>query len=220
MSKKKDLIMKKLISLILICLPAVILAQTHFGSVKLGVSNPSATGAGFIIGYEGGWDIDDNFIIGWSVDWFNKNYVDQKLVSQFNDFYGLNSSLNELRAKTNLHAIPIMGSATASWPVGPRTRAYVTGAAGIEMLLIFYRNYDNPDNDEFKGAFDFAWRLGGGVAYELGARSDAIFELAYHYSQPSWQYNVTDSITGRTHVFERSFDMSGLMLRAGFRFYF
>ena len=212
--------MKKLIVLLIVIMPIILSAQTHIGSVKVGMFDPGATSAGFIIGYEGGWVIDDNFFVGWSADWFNKNYVDQKLVAEFNDFYGPNSTLNELRAKTNLHAIPLMGSVNGSWPIAPRMRAFVTGAAGIEVLLIFYRNYQNPSNDEFQGAFDFAWRLGGGVAYELGSRSDAFLELDYHYSQPSWEYNVTDPNTGNKKVFERKYDMSGIMLRAGFRFYF
>jgi hypothetical protein len=212
--------MKKILAVLILCLPFVINAQENFGTVKFGLFSPSATDAGFIIGYEGGWNIDDNFIVGISADWFNKNYIDQKLVQEYNDFYGPNSSLNELRAKTNLHAIPIMGSVTGSWPVAPRMRAYFTAAAGIEALLIYYRNYDNPDNDELKGAFDFAWRIGGGVAYELGRRSDAIAEITYHNSEPSWQYDVRDASTGKTRVFERKFNMSGLMLRLGFRFYF
>jgi hypothetical protein len=211
---------KRILTAIILCLPILINAQDHFGSVKFGMFSPAATDNGFIIGYEGGWNIDDNFIVGWSADWFNKNYIDQKLVKEFNDFYGPNSTLNELRAKTNLHAIPLMGSVTGSWPIAPRMNAFFTAAAGVEALLIFYRNYDNPDNNEFKGAFDFAWRIGGGVAYELGRRSDAIFELAYHNSEPSWQYDVRDSQTGKTRVFERKFDMSGLMMRVGFRFYF
>jgi len=86
-------------------------------------------------------------------------------------------------------------------------------------LLIYYRNYDNPNNDEFKGAYDFAWKLGGGIAYEIGARSDALFEIGYGNSQPGWRYEVKDPITGRTRIFERKFDMSGIMLRVGFRFY-
>ncbi len=45
-----------------------------------------------------------------------------------------------------------------------------------------------------------------------------MFELAYHSSSPSWQYSVNDN--GRTRVFERSYDMSGLLARIGLRFYF
>lgn len=212
--------MKKLTMFFIFVLPIIAVAQPHIGSVKVGMFDPGATSAGFIIGYEGGWNIDDNFFIGWSADWFNKNYVDQKLAAEFNDFYGPNSTLNELRAKTNLHAIPLMGSVNGSWLIAPRTRAFVTGAAGVEILLIFYRNYENPSNDEFRGAYDFAWRLGGGVAYEIGRRSDAFVEIDYHYSQPSWEYNVTDSSTGKKKVFERKYDMSGILMRVGFRFYF
>jgi len=212
--------MKKLICLITVFVPMMLSAQWHFSSVKLGVFNPGATDAGFIIGYEGGWYVDNNFLLGYSVDWFNKNYVDQKFVSQINDIYGPNSTLNELRAKTNLHSIPLMGSVTGSWPIAPRTHAYVTGAAGLEVLLIFYRDYTNPNDSKFQGAFDFCWRLGFGIMYELGQRSDALVELSYHSSTPSWQYDVVDQNTGIRHTFERSYDMSGVMMRLGFRFYF
>ena len=212
--------MKKLILILLMFLPASQMAQNKYGSIKAGIFSPAATNAGFILGYEGGKNIDEVFSIGFSIDWFNKNYVDQNLVNEFNDFYGPNSSLNELRAKTNLHSIPLMGTVTASWPIAERTHAYATAALGVEALLIWYRNYDNPANDEFKAAFDFAWRLGGGISYELGSRSDGFMELDYNNSQPGWQFEVKDPVTGKTKVFERKFDMSGIMMRVGFRFYF
>lgn len=212
--------MKKFILLLLILAPTSIYTQTHIGNVKVGIFNPSATNGGFIIGYEGGWVVDDIFTAGWSVDWFNKNYIDQNLVAEFNDFYGPNSTLNELRAKTNLHSIPLMATITGSWPIAPKARAFVTGSAGMEVLLVFYRNYENPDNDEFKGTVDFAWRIGTGLSYEVGKRSDVFFELAYHNSAPSWQFNVKDALTGKTKVFERKFDMSGMLMRVGVKFYF
>jgi hypothetical protein len=212
--------MKKIIYLFIVLIPVILSAQSKFGTIKAGLYSPSATEAGFILGYEGGWIMDDNFFVGWSADWFNKNYVDRKLVDEFNDFYGaINSQLNELRAKTNIHSLPLMGTINGNWLVAPRTRAFVTACAGLNILLIFYRNYANPNDNEFQGAFDFAWRLGGGIMYELGSRSDAFIELGYHHSQPSWEYEVKDSV-GRTKVLERRFDMSGLLMRVGFRFYF
>lgn len=213
--------MKNLVLIFLLAITLNISAQGHLGSVKFGVYNPSATESGFIIGYEGGWNIDNNFFVGWSADWFHKNYVDAHLVKEYNDFYGdINSSLNEIRAKTNLHSIPLMGTINGSWYIAPRTKAFATGSAGLDVLLIFYRNYENPDDDEFQGAFYFAWRLGGGVIYELGERSDAFVELTYHNSEPSWEYEVKDAVTRRKKTFERKFDMSGMMMRLGFRFYF
>ena len=213
--------MKKIIYLFIVLIPIILPAQSKFGTIKAGMFSPNATESGFILGYEGGWIMDDNFFVGWSADWFNKNYVDRKLVDEFNDFYGpINTQLNELRARTNLHSVPLMGTVTGNWMVAPRTRAFVTAGAGIDILLIFYRNYANPDDNEFQGAFDFAWRLGGGIMYELGRRSDAFFELSYHHSQPSWEYEVRDDLTGRKRILERRFDMSGLLMRVGFRFYF
>ncbi|PIW69249.1 MAG: hypothetical protein COW08_08135 [Ignavibacteriales bacterium CG12_big_fil_rev_8_21_14_0_65_30_8] len=208
------------IAIIIILSSSSLFSQTKTGTIKLGVFNPSATNAGFILGYETGWYIDHTFTSGLSIDWFNKNYIDQNLVSEFDNFFGPNSSLNQLRAKTNLHAIPIMGNITGSWPIAPKTRAYVTGAVGAEILLIFYRNYDNPDNNEFQAAVDFAWKIGAGVSYELGERSDGLIEIAYNNSEPSWQFDVKDATSGKSKVFERRFDLSGIMIRLGFKFYF
>ncbi len=212
--------MKKTVFFLILLVPILVSPQSKFSSVKLGLFSPGATEAGFIIGYEGGWYVDDNFLIGYSADWFNKNYVDKSFVSQINDVYGPNSVLNELRAKTNLHSIPVMGSVTGNWVIASRTRAFITGAAGVEVLLIFYRDYTNPNDDKFQGAFDFSWRLGFGIMYELGKRSDAFAEISYHHSKPNWQYDVRDPNTGIRHTFERSYDMSGAMMRLGFRFYF
>jgi hypothetical protein len=212
--------MKKYL-LIILFLSLNCFAQEKVGSVKAGVFAPQATESGFILGYESSYVIDDNFFVGWSADWFNKNYVDKKLVSEFNDFYGpIHYELNELRAKTNLHSVPLMFSVNGSWIVSPRAKAFITGSAGIEALFIFYRNYDNPDNREIKAAFDFAWRLGTGINYELGFSSDVFVELVYHHSEPSWEYEVHSSETGRKKVLERKFDMSGILFRTGFRFYF
>ncbi|NLT52172.1 MAG: porin family protein [Ignavibacteria bacterium] len=197
----------------------VIPAQGNSASIKLGYFNPSATDGGFIVGYEGSRIIDEYFSIGWSVDWFNKNYVDQSLAREFDKVYGVEVTTNELRAKTNLHHIPLLFTATASFPAGARLRAYITGGIGGEVLLIYYRNFRNPDDDDLQALFDFSWRLGAGVAYELGSRSDLIAELTYHSSAPSWEYEITDA-GGNKRIFIREFDMSGLMLRAGVKFYF
>ncbi|MDF1611745.1 hypothetical protein [Stygiobacter electus] len=213
--------MKNQIVLLLIIFSSFIIAQNKIGSVKFGLYNPSATDNGFIIGYEGGWFIDNNFLVGWSVDWFHKNYTDSKLVKEYNDFYGtIYSSLNEVRAKTNLHSIPLMGIINGNWYIANKTKAFVTAAAGINPIFIFYRNYENPDNDEFQAAIDFAWRVGTGVIYEIGENSDSFLELTYHNSNPSWEFEVKDAVTGKRKVLERKFEMSGIIFRLGFRFYF
>jgi opacity protein-like surface antigen len=211
--------MKKIFVLILLVVPFSIYAQGKYGSFKLGLFSPGATGTGFIIGYEGGKTIDEVFSWGYSADWFHKTYVDESLVNDFNSFYGPTTTTNELRAKTNIHAIPVMVNITGGWYVADKTRAFITGGAGLEVLLVYYKNYDNPNNDEFKAAFDFAWRLGGGVSYELGERSDGFLEIDYHYSQPSWQFTAQNKL-GETKTFERKFDMSGIMMRVGVKFYF
>ena len=213
--------MKKIILLILIFSPLIILAQQRSSTIKLGNFSPGATEKGFVIGYEGSKYIDGNFDIGWSIDWFHKNYVDQTLVSEYNEYYGyFESELNEIRAKTNLHSIPVLFNMKAKFPMAPRISAYVTGGIGVEGLLIFYRNYQFPDDDEFDAAFDFNWRLGMGFAFQLGRRSDIIAELTYHSSSPSYSYEIDDPYVGYKRKLERVFDMSGLMARIGFKFYY
>ena len=190
-------------------------------ALKLGTFSPGATDNGFIIGYEGQKRIDERFAIGWSVDWFNKNYVDKNLVREFDDFFGVpNSELNELRAKTNLHSIPLMFTVTGYFPVSYRVKAFATAGFGAEVLLIFYNDNADPNKDEFHAAFDFNWRLGTGLLYEVSSRTDAFFELGYHGSEPSWTFDVTSPTTHQKRTFERTFDMSGLMLRVGMRFFF
>jgi hypothetical protein len=200
---------------------SVISAQRGSTTIKLGNFSPNATESGFVIGYEGGKYIDRNFDIGWSVDWFHKNYVDQTLVAEFNDYYGyFESELNEVRAKTNLHSIPVLFNMKAKLPMTPRVSAYITGGFGAEALLIFYRDYINPTEDEFDGAFDFNWRVGMGIAFQLGRKSDIIAEVTYHSSSPSWSYEIDDPYIGHKRILERVFDMSGVMARIGFKFYY
>ena len=213
--------MNKIFIILVIISTSVLFAQRRSSTIKLGNFSPGATENGFVIGYEGSNYIDRNFDIGWSIDWFHKNYVDQTLVSEYNEYYGFfESELNEIRAKTNLHSIPVLFNMKAKFPMAPRFAAYVTGGIGIEGLLIFYRNYQFPDEDEFDAAFDFNWRLGMGFAFQLGRRSDIIAELTYHSSQPSYTYEIDDPYVGYKRKLERVFDMSGLMARIGFKFYY
>lgn len=218
LSNNKDLSMKKYFLLLLFIFSTSAFAQFGSSAIKLGFFNPSAAPGGFIVGYEGGSDIDEYFFFGWSIDWFHKNYVDSKLVNDINNIFG-SGSINELRAKTNINGFPVMVSVAARFPAGPRVSVYVNGGIGAEMLLVNYQNFEDPSKDEFKAAFDFNWRLGIGSAYALGRRSEIFGELTYHNSAPSWEFEV-DNPTGGKKTFERVFDMSGVMFRAGLRFYY
>jgi hypothetical protein len=209
----------KLLVIIICSFSLPVFAQWNTAAIKFGVFNPSAADGGFIIGYEGGPFVDNGFSFGWSIDWFHRDYVDKKLVAEFNDYYGIGrGSINELRAKTNLHDFPLMLNATAKFPVSPFVKMFLTGGIGGEVLLIHYRNFQNPDESEFQAAFDFNWRAGIGLVYELGYRSEIFGELSYHRSMPSWTYEVEEQ--GYKRFFEREFDMSGMMARIGFRFYY
>ena len=211
----------KSITFLMIFLTSALVAQYRTSTIKIGNFNPGATDIGFMIGYESARSVDRHFDIGWSVDWFHKSYVDQSLVAEFDNYNGyFNSSLNELRATTNLHSIPVLFNMTAKFPMVPRFSYYITSGIGAEALFIFYRNYENPIEDEFDLAFDFNWRIGVGIAYQLGRYSDIVFELNYHESTPSWTYELNDPRVGRTKILERQFDMSGFIARIGFKFFY
>jgi len=212
--------MKKIFLLFFFLIPAAAFSQWGTSAIKLGHFNPAASEGGFIIGYEGGKYIEYGFNFGWSIDWFHKSYVDRKLVAEFNELYGIaGGSINELRAKTNLHDLPVMLTATAKFPVSPLVNLLVNGGIGAEILIIHYRNFQNTDKSELQGAFDFNWRLGLGLSFDLGRRSELFGELTYHSSMPSWEYEV-EGEDGIKRTFEREFDMSGMMARIGFRFYY
>lgn len=210
--------MKKSVIILSLILSSLTFAQLNGASIKLGFFNPSATNGGFIIGYEGGKIIDERLIFGWSIDWFHSSYVDKKLVNDFNQIYGF-GQINELRAKTNLHEFPILLNFRAEFPIAPLTRFYATGGVGLELLLINYRSFQDPDNDDIKAAVDFSWRIGAGVLYRIGSRSEIFGQLDYHSSEPSWEYEVNDTNYGK-RIFERSFDMSGIIARVGLRFFY
>jgi len=213
--------MKKLILAALVLFSAQLSAQFVNNSIKLGYFNPPATEGGFIVGFEGGKYIDRNFSYGFSLDWFHTSFVDAVLVEEFNRIEGFpNYRLNELRAKTNIHSFPVMFNLTANFPVAPRVSTFITGGIGAEVLLIFSSNYQNPNDDDFEGAFDFNWRIGTGLSFAMGRRSNIFFELAYHNAEPSWTYEIKDDFSNHVRVFERAYDMSGMLARIGFRFYY
>lgn len=208
------------LSLILLA-SSLSIAQWRSGSVKLGYYNPIATEGGFIVGFEGGQFMDQNLAWTWGFDWFHKNYVDKQLVAQLNEVYpGTIGTVNELRAKTSIHDFPLMLGVMARFPINRRAEFYANGGIGAEVLLIYYRNFQNPDLNEFEAAFDFNWRIGAGVAFSIGPRSEIFGEVSYHNSTPSWQYEVNDIPGFPPRIFERSYDMSGFMTRVGFRFFY
>ncbi len=211
--------MKRIIMLMFL-LTTGIFAQWNTGAVKLGYFNPSATDGGFIIGFEGGKHIDKFLSWNWSLDWFHTNYIDKKLVYELDQYYpGTIGEVNELRATTNIHDFPVMVGLTTRFPMSNRSQFYLSGSVGAEMLLINYRNFQNPMDDAFDAAFDFNWQISIGAAYAIGPRSEFFGEISYHESNPSWTYE-SDNYYYPAAVLERSYDMSGFMTRVGIRFYY
>lgn len=196
------------------------IAQWNTGAAKMGYFSPSATDGGFIIGIEGGKHVDRFLSWNWSIDWFHKNYVDKKLINELDQYYpGAIGELNELRATTNIHDFPVMFGLVARFPISNRAQYYLSGGLGAELMLINYRNFQNPIDDDFDVAFGFNWRVGIGAAFAIGPRSEFFGELTYHNSNPGWTYE-SEGFDYPSSVLERSYNMSGFMTRIGIRFFY
>ncbi len=63
---------------------------------------------------------------------------------------------------------------SARFPVSNRAQFYATGSLGAELLIINYRNFQNPTDDEFEAAFDFNWRVGVGAAFAISPHSNSL----------------------------------------------
>lgn len=214
--------MKKILFILAaaLLLSTSITAQRSGGAIKLGLFDPGATSSGFILGYQGTRYIDERLDLGWSIDWFYKSYTDQTLVDNFEDQFGFGGETYELAAETNIHNFPLMFNLVGYFPVEKKATVFVNGAIGADLLLTFYKDFNNENEDDFKAALDFSWQLSAGVMYELGSKSDIFAEVGYHNSEPSWTYKATNPNTGKESTFERRFDMSGILLRAGVKFYY
>ncbi|MFA6653839.1 MAG: hypothetical protein WCS93_05850, partial [Candidatus Delongbacteria bacterium] len=149
---------------------------------------------------------------------FKKDYEDKAAKGEYEDIPGLTAYQVAKLSETIIYDFPLMVSVTAKFPINNKMKWFATGGLGAEMLYASYNSYDSDEIDEKSElAFDFNWRLGGGIMYNLGARSEIFGELAYHYSKPSYEYE--DEIGGVDYTLEREYDMSGILSRVGVRFF-
>ena len=216
--------MKKMILVFLLATLTVSFAQSNAAAIKLGFFSPSAVdGTGFIIGYEGGKHIDEALDVCWSVDWFSKEWEDKDAEGNAeNNIPGLNGDTYKAISNTSINDIPVMFSITAKFPINNKTKWFLTGGLGAEILLASYHSYDetiggveeDKVTDEYEVAVDWNWRAGAGVLYNLGQRSELFGEVTFHYSLPSFSYDVNDI------PYEREYDMKGILGRVGVRYYF
>ena len=209
-------IMKKIVvfTLLIVSSFTTLLAE-DYGAIKLGFHAPDATDTGFIIGLEAGREIDEALDVGLSFDWFQKEFTEYQKVSEANNA-GIITEVNKKLSETTLYSFPLMAVFTGRFEVQERLNIIANGALGLELLMADYDISSefasiSPDlEDETEWAFDFAWRVGAGVSYQLGSRSEISAELNYHSSKPTT--DLGDNL-------EREYDMSGVMGRIGLKFY-
>lgn len=218
--------MRKYVIFILLIISSLMFAQSNAAAIKVGGFAPSAIdGMGFIIGYEGGKHIDENLDVCWSFDWFKKEYEDDSAAKKISEEFGGFVSADEKKklAETTVYDFPIMFSVTAKFPIARKVKIFLNGGMGAELLYINYYQVSGTVSGEAEEATDWAtswnWRIGTGALYQLGQKSEFFGEFTWHSSKPKYEWDGKNAL-GQEATYERSYDMSGIMLRAGVRYYF
>ena len=212
--------MKKIIMITILITMMSMYSQGKIGAIKAGMFFPEACDGGFDLGIEYGLHIDTNLDVSVEMGWFKKEYEDKDVEKDMSTVYNLNAVDSKQLSETTIYDFPIMVMVTAKFPINFQYKWFATGGLGAEMLYASYYTYDNTDvKDESELAFDFNWKLGGGLIYNLGERSEVLVEAAYHYSKPGYEYEVEDN-SGNDVTYKREYDMSGLLGRVGVRFFF
>ena len=207
--------MKKIVFLLLLTTLTYSFSQSNAAAIKIGFFSPSAVdGTGFIIGYEGGKHIDEALDVCWSVDWFSKEWEDKDAKEVAQQIPGLEPSEHTKLSETSINDFPVMFSITAKFPINQKTKWFLTGGLGAEILIATYNVYVGEIEEEVEVAVDWNWRAGLGVLYNLGQSSELFGECTFHYSLPSYSYDQNDL------EIEREYDMKGILGRVGVRYYF
>jgi opacity protein-like surface antigen len=208
--------MKKLTMVIFLLAIMSVYSQGKIGAIKAGMFFPGACEGGFDLGIEYGLHVDTNLDVAVEMGWFKKDYEDEDFENEYENVPGLVGADMAKLSETTIYDFPLMLMVTAKFPINFSYKWFATGGLGAEMLYASYNTFDGDDKSEL--AFDFNWRLGGGVLYNLGERSEVLMEVGYHYSKPSYEYE--DDISGTDVTFKREYDMSGILGRVGVRFFF
>ena len=206
--------MKKIMMLLGLLLVFSIYSQGKIGAIKAGMFFPGACDGGFDLGLEYGLHVDTNLDVSAEMGWFKKDYTDKGYIGDtaLGDSVIVGTKYEKL-GETTIYDFPVMVMVTAKFPLNFRYKWFVNGGLGAEMLYASVETYDANDgtNEESTLAFDFNWRLGGGMIYNLGERSELLAEVSYHNSLPS----IEDD-----NGIVTEYDMSGIRGRVGVRFFF
>ncbi|MCK5759894.1 MAG: outer membrane beta-barrel protein [Candidatus Delongbacteria bacterium] len=208
--------MKKITIITILIAIMSMYSQGKIGAIKAGMFFPGACEGGFDLGVEYGLHIDTNLDVAVEMGWFKKDFEDEDIKDEYESIPGLTADDLRVLSETTIYDFPVMVMVTAKFPINFNYKWFATGGLGAEMLYASYNTMD--DDGKYELAFDFNWRLGGGIIYNLGERSEVLAEVGYHYSKPSYEYE--DDYAGNTYTFKREYDMSGILGRVGVRFFF
>ena len=146
---------------------------------KLGYFNPKDTKSGFIFGANFGSAIDENVDIGIGIDFFHRNYTEDKKVAERVSPGGVVESTIQRELEFTTTILPIMGTITVKISPEYPFSYYIGGGLGYELLFNKERNYQEGVS-ESRFYHGFSWLVNGGVLYRIGSRSAFLGEVFYN----------------------------------------
>jgi len=180
-------------------------------TLRFGFYNPTDAKAGIALGYIYGIPIDEMVTLGVGGDLYLKSYVKETVVATEDTLFSGEVQTIEREMDFSSYLLPLHATIMVDLPMDVSGfTPFVTGDLGFSFLINREVNYLTDDSDtKFFAAF--TWCLGGGMKYQLGSSSSALFEL--YYNNAKLKNNKTETDAGLP-VYDE-INMSGLGFRIG-----
>lgn len=146
---------------------------------KLGYFDPKDAKSGFLFGVNFGSAVDENVDIGIGIDFFHRNYTEEKKVAESVSPGGVVEKTIQKELEFTTTILPIMGTITVKISPEYPLSYYIGGGLGYELLFNKERNY-REGISESRFYHGFSWLVNGGVLYRIGSRSAFLGEIFYN----------------------------------------
>ena len=180
-------------------------------TIRFGFYNPVDAKAGIALGYIFGKPIDEMVAVGVGGDLYFKSYVKETVVATEDTLFSGEVQTIEREMDFSSYLLPLHATIMVDLPMDVSGfTPYITGDLGFSFLINREVNYLTDESDtKFFAAF--TWCLGGGMKYQLGSSSSALFELYYNNAKLKNKHTKTDA---GLPVYNE-INMSGLGFRIG-----
>jgi hypothetical protein len=151
--------------------------------LRAGYFGPKDAKSGFVFGLGMGNAVDEVVDIGVSIDLFHRAYQKDVQIAESVSSGGLVERTVQRMLDFSTTAVPVLGTVTLNFTSKMPFRYFVGAGLGYLFLWNKETNYalDVSERRYYRG---FAWRLEGGVLYQLGSRSALMIEAVYDGARP------------------------------------